>query len=100
MPPKWWGSPSRRLNIIAGGSTLAGGQCDLHFAEHDFNRLQERPAVVGIESADVADAEAIGIRDFAGVDHEAAFVEPIVKDLKIELRVGRVAERRDDVPLL
>ena len=47
----------------------------------------------GIEPADAADAEAVGDRELARIDHVAALLQPVIEALEHEARIGAACGR-------
>ncbi len=72
--------------LVAGSQS--GATWDHHFTERRPDRCEQSRDVALEEMSDVTDAEAIGARHLAGVDHASPVVQPSVELLK--LTVGMV----------
>ena len=64
-----------------------------------MNRHKQGKHVAFEEMSDVTDAKAIGVCNFAGVDHKSFAIQARVKLVKLKTRMIRVVESGDDCAL-
>src|SRR5262249_30544526 len=76
--------------------SLVALELHAHLAQHAGQRREEGVHVGREEVADVAEAEAVGLRELARIDEEAARGEAPVEVLEVEARVAWVEVRADD----
>ena len=75
---------------------LVARKRDVHLAERRPDRCEKSTDVALEEMSDITDAEAIGARHFAGVDHESLVAQPCVEFFELKVRMIRAAESGDD----
>lgn len=68
-----------------------------HVRECDGNGIHQRFYIGNAQAADVADAKAICVAEFAWVDHKALLAQTFIKIAKIKARVVWIQKGTYDV---